>query len=306
MKLTLLTSALNNVPDEVMALPKSAHDTWEHKNELQGGQWSASCTITGKPAELTEMWNNWAGMTIEETHKGVSTWTGMITEMELSVGNFRRSISINDMWNKVAIEYEDTNGDTQTTSYASQQDSIDKYGTKETIETDTGEKVAQATAEQKRDDFLESNAWPVRSPGRFVQPKGTLKIIVSGFVFTLNWYFASSGSGTGNLSSRLETVAEAGDYIDTVYVIDANTTTVEKSLDDNIRAWSYLEELLETGDGTDHFRFYVRGLKGYYEVIDKNPRYYIKNGVFYHTPQATNPISIWELQPGVYRDLDYP
>lgn len=136
-------------------------------------------------------------------------WWGYVAEVEIRVGSVIVGVSLDDMYNSIKVVYT-SSGERFTTTSATNQLSIDEYGTKE--HTLTLGDSSSALADQKRDTVLEKTKYPIPSIGLQLVPGGeggggslSARITCRGWHDTLKWqYYAQSkgliaytDSGTG-------------------------------------------------------------------------------------------------------------
>lgn len=165
---------------------------WRRNIRINGGYWMGSFKLRAHPDILYDFFANRLGYHIEEEYGGIKTWEGLIYDMELQTGGIIRRRSLDDIRNSVRVVYNDQNDEAQISSYASDTQSIARYGTKQITLAYDG--AQQSTAEKLRDTYLKENAWPWPRPvtTRSRTGRPVLNVKVCGYVFTANWRYVSS------------------------------------------------------------------------------------------------------------------
>ena len=297
-------------PSPIMPISNMAIG-WQRSIRLNGGFWDGSFEIN-EPADVLQEWfNNYLGYHIQETSGGAVTWEGLIYEMVLSVGNFKRRISLSDIVNRSMCIFTDGR-----TAWGTVQASADRYGTKEeTIDQNYSD---DEEADNKRDLYLKQYAWPRGVPIEGMNndpPK--LHVSCSGYVHTMNWRHVTipNGDKRQTVSEHITHIISVDSEFISVGRIDANASTgiVQADIDDEshtpARCWDIIaKDLLPLGDSdANMWRFHIDiNRKAYYTPQDVTPTYQVRNGeVFYNSGEAVS-LSPWWITPGVFRDLDFP
>jgi len=307
--LQLMTPVIDGGTSPIVSLTDIALG-WERVIHLQGGYWSGHFDILGDASELTDYFYNWLNLHIQEESGGLRTWEGRIVEMDLSTGNATRRKSLLTMANKVRVDYTDDNGDSQRTAWATQAQSIAQYG--EQWEILGAYDYIQLTAEAKRAFYLAHNAWPIARPagGIAAAEYAALSVTVGGYIGTLNNRYTTTGVGVGNLSARISEIVTTDSEFLVVTRIDTNTVQVSNVLDDDspIRPWDLILEYAELGDADQNlWRFFVdNDRRVYYHQLATQPTYFLRGGQVYLSSGGGAALEPWQMQPGIYRDLDVP
>uniref|UniRef100_A0A6M3KRA7 Uncharacterized protein n=1 Tax=viral metagenome TaxID=1070528 RepID=A0A6M3KRA7_9ZZZZ len=210
--------------------------------------------------------------------------------------------------------------------------SLDRYGRRE--EWLSLDNYPQEASLAHLDKFLSEHNWPVMQAVAADQSQtATLTVTALGYVHTMNWMFVQEGDGEEtNLNNWLSsiigtdyglspahggTVEAAGDcqFVKRSTPWSSNATQVLRSSSIRQRAWDQIVELLEFGipdsatDTPDYMpaRCWVGpGRNAYYQKIDRTPRYFMRNGKLYNPAAGDVTVSPWLVQPGVWRDMDFP
>ena len=299
--------------------------TWNHTIRAQGGYWTASCQMAGKLSDMLNIFNNWLGLRVEENTAGISTWEGIIYEIDLSYHGITRRVSLDLVYNYIKVLYQDEEGDTQTTAVGSITDSIGRYGRQEMIHTSDFLTATAATA--FRDTLLNSWGWPYVKPvgATFPRPEpittpepfytspdrgpldiATLDIQCCGMIYTANWRFEQVGDGSAdNLSDWISEILTTDCEFLYPSIINTNTLQVYKDTSQPRRCWDLLQTLVGLGDTSGNpYRIYCdNNAMVNYEQISTTALYFVRNGRL-HTAAGRTPINPWMMKPGVVRDED--
>lgn len=309
--------------DSYMIADLSDSADWRRSIRANGGFWQGSLTVTGPVAELITAFYQWPGYHLVERSGGVTTWEGLIYELDLNLGDSTRRRSLNTLYNAVTCTYQ-MDGIAATLAYATQNRSIARYGRREENLLADNYPVGLATA--YRDRYLAENAWPWSRPVTLgAGGAASLAVRVCGYVFTSNWMFVREGDGTdddiddwmaqivganfGLSANHGGSVSGAGDceYLKVGQMV-ANTLQVPKNTETPIRAWDLLAELAGMGDVSgDPWQVWVDlNRKVYYQEIDTTPKYYLRGGQLYDSLAARVAVNPYVVRPAVIRDMDYP
>jgi len=336
--LSLYTNVLDPGHGFVASLTNAAPD-WKRTVDAIGGSLEGSFTLnpaavspTGAAPTHFTAFDTWLGYHLVEKYGGLTTFEGMITELELWHQGTRRIRTLALMANAVratytALVWQIGGGftyQTRWTSWAVNAQSIAQYGRREQqLQLDA---CPQLTAEAKRDTTLGIFAWPwPRAIGSVSDTTTRLYVQVAGYLSTAAWMFVQTGDnldhdvshwiaaiiGTafGLSSKHGGAVAGAGDcqFLKTG-TIDTNTLQVTETTISPQRAGNLLVELCELGDSTAKpWQLTTNpGRTVDYHQLDTTPRYYIRRGQVYDSLTAGTPTPPWTLRPAVIRDMTYP
>lgn len=285
-------------------------ENWTRKTRLNGGYWTGTFEIsTVDPDTLTAYYESWIGNHIAETSGGgAQSWEGMIYELELMTGNIAWRKSFDDMANKVAVNYQETR-----TSFLDRTPSQNLYGIKEEV-IDYGGSGSSA-AEAMRLKYLRNFAYPKSNPVGPVSlfPTAVLRVKVCGYIFTLNWKYATIDTTAGISTIITDILTNDSEFLE-IGKIDSNTQEVEIEADIGnldhapMRAWDLIaDDFLPMGDvDGDIWRFYVDNNRlTFYNELSMTPTYYVSAGSVRYSSSQNLDVPAWWVQPGVYRDLDF-
>lgn len=88
-----------------------------------------------------------------------------------------------------------------------------------------------------------------------------------------------------------------------------NRAQVKRGLFINDKCWDIFDEIAGYGSDTDDkpWRFAVLNERlAHYEEVDTTVRYYIRRGEIFTDAGAQKRANPWTVQPGVFRDIEYP
>lgn len=155
-----------------------------------GGPSEAELEIAGAPESLAEAlrWLRY-GVMIRNS-EGTPVWWGYIEGVEIVAGALWDRVSLQSMWNKVAVTYayDDADGGwgRATTSYALDDESVARFGSKELIESLGDGEGSSATA--RRDKILSLAGKPVALPIVDSAQPG-VRLFCRGWWDTLGWKY---------------------------------------------------------------------------------------------------------------------
>lgn len=282
---------------------------WRRTIRSNGGFWLGSFSLSGDATQLAAHFYNWLGYHFEERSGGRVTWEGMVYEMELTIGGVGRAKSLDMMYNHVRTDY-DNAGTPATTSAATNDESIARYGRREQILDLSDQAVAAANA--YRDRYLLENAWPWARTSGVNLSGGLAELVVTvcGYAFTAGWRHETAGdASTDDLDDWISEIVttDCAEFL-SVGRITANTLQVKKDTSEERRAWDVLLMLAGLGDASDNpYRIYVDiGRRVVYEQISTTPLYYLRDGQIYTSAGGAAEVDPWAVKPAVVRDIRYP
>lgn len=155
-----------------------------------GGFAEAEIDIFGSDEALAQSLNWLRYGIIIKNSLGSPVWAGYVEGVDIVAGALWDRVSLQDMWNKVAVTYpyNAANGDWErgTTTFASDSDSITRYGTKETVYSMGDSELSLANA--KRDEIIRQQSKPVALPIVDGTERG-VRLYCRGLWNTLNWKY---------------------------------------------------------------------------------------------------------------------
>ena len=300
--LQLYTPIIQGTPEPVLPLDGIAFN-WERSTKMNGGCWQGSFNVFGSADELRGWFDNALGGHVVETSGGVKTWEGMIFEMKFISGNVTKVRSLDTMVNRIKATYLD-DGETKSTDWVTNDSSIARFGQREDILK--LDEFPLASAEARRSTFLNRYSWPRREAEAIgLEKSAYIKVIVRGYVFTLNWLYVTAGSGLANVSDWIATIIGQSEFL-TAGRIDENTIQVTQEIDTDTRAWDLITEYILLGDDSyNPWRLYVDlERRVHYHAIDMAPGFIMSGGLVYLSSGSEISTDPWNIRPGVFRDVD--
>lgn len=287
---------------------------WRRSIRYIGGFWEGSFYLEGDNQELKQIFNDSLGAHLVERENNLRTWEGFVSKLRLENpdGYVVKDLSL--MNNAVDAFYDLAGTDTPV-GYAVTQESIDRYGRREFVVSGVADDIFIATA--KRNTRLSGYGYPWPRRKSLTRRKGDARLTftVLGYVHTLNWRYIDPNalvvpSTYNNIVNQV--VSNFADFVNPLS-ITTNALQVT-STPDRVRAWDYISDLLEAGDGTgNQWRAYVdlidekvTGLPVFnYEPISTNPAYESRQDGLYKTGFTKAEITPRQTRPGIWRDLNY-
>lgn len=280
----------------------------------QGGLWDMSfiipATLPGGARVGREVFRNWFDNRIFSTVKmvlGAPVFEGVVWMIDHTLDGMVMRRDYSEMFNAVRTDYVEEDGTTGSTAFQTDSASINKYGRRELITYMRNSTATLALNEAKTVLAETAEVWPkpVNIDRRL---KDKLEVFVAGKVFTGNNKFVGAttlDAGTGNLSVLVDSIIDNDMEFLSPGSITTNTIQYKRSLAQPIRAWDFLQELTNIGDGTTPFYSAVR-LGGVmdYKAVDNEPRIFWegrRNGI----TMRGRPLTVfdsWTLPPGVLRN----
>lgn len=162
----------------------------------QGGPERAQLTVTGPTLGLWGLGRILRYGVEIANGMGDPIWWGYVAGVEINVKGVSFGLSLDRMSNSIAVTYMTPDGETYTTAYSADADSVDTYGTKQLLLT--ADNVTTAAAEQRRANELNRRRLPIVTPpydtGRD-SGKTTISLDCRGWYDTLLWQYYSRDEG---------------------------------------------------------------------------------------------------------------
>ncbi len=256
---------------------------------------------------LTQWFENRLGFGFQDRLGGAITYAGLVWEMEFAQDGSKKRRDYGRIFNAVKVLYTDADGNSQQTSFYTNDSSIAQYGRRELIIP--LDNVSATVAETKAQDELVKTAYPPAETiglGRHIADG--LTVTCAGLAFTANNRYVTAGDGsTDDVSTYITEIIQSDCDFLKVGRIQSNTLQVVKAFDTPIRAWDALADLTDLGDGTTPFVIYVDA-DGYchYHQADATPLYEWRGKSGGGLVTRLGGGSPWGLRPGVVRDLTRP
>ena len=293
-----------------VALQNQSARRYQQSTRRIGGYWQAGFTID--PSDDVSdsylvQWFDRIGFGFQSRLGGAITWSGLIWELELALDGIKERRDYGKIFNAVKVIYTDSDGNSQATSWYTNDASIAEYGRRELIIP--LDDVSATEAQTKAQDELVKTAYPAAETIALgSQVRDGLTVTCAGLAFTANNRYVTAGDGSeDNVSTYIQEIIETDCDFLKVGRIQENTLQVVKAFDAPIRAWDALTDLADIGDGSTPFVIYVDS-DGYvhYHQASNTPLYEWrgKNGGGLTTRLGGR--SPWAYWPGVVRNLKRP
>lgn len=162
-----------------------------------GGPDQCDIAVTGEPDAVWEALH-WLGYYVwVRNEDGDPVWWGMVTEARVGAGAIEIGLTLDDMYNRVAMAYTETSADgettRETTTWAENSASVGRYGRKEIMLSAGDTPLAQATA--RRDTLLATGATPVVSVAVTGGSAAGATLYCRGLWNTLGWQYYAQPLG---------------------------------------------------------------------------------------------------------------
>ena len=186
--------------------------------------------------------------------RGERRWWGLLSSVDLGIGNVQVGVSLETMANRIAVAYSlvepgsSTVGARATTSWAQNDDSVATYGTKELLASISG--ATTASAEQLRATLLAQKRYPIPNVS-FNPGGGDLKANLRclGWWSTLDWktYLQTGKVSTETTAQIAAIVTAAGQFLTSTQIDTASGISSSQYRDGDTTALAEIEDLLRTG-----------------------------------------------------------
>lgn len=267
--------------DELQTLPVR-YTVQRYSWSVFGGPKRAEVTVKAEDEnDLWEMIERLRCPLILYSTRGDAVWWGYIAEVELTLPAWTVGVTIDSMYNRIAVAYTSDAG-RQTTGWLEDTDSSAEYGVKELLYTSSGS--AQAHAEAARAMLLAQKKYPIPTitPADGGEPGVTLR--GRGWYDTLGWcYYQNVGTDLVDTATQVSTIATAaGEYLTAVDLDVTSGLSISEFRDGDGLALYEIEELLKMG--TSNYRRMLatvdinRRLRVYEEPTSANPYLISKRG----------------------------
>lgn len=167
----------------------SLADSYQHTISATGGFESASIGFTGTVGDTLFWLQNLGAALIATGPDANIIWEGMLSSVDATVGQEKRSLSLDSMANRVVCRYQTVLGTAGTTSRANNTSSQGRYGIKEYVLTLN--ETNAATAAAFRDAELARRAEPRMTPASTIATgdMGDVQITLTfaGWYYALDW-----------------------------------------------------------------------------------------------------------------------
>jgi hypothetical protein len=290
-------------------------DGWKRAKRAVGGYHLGKLTIKNRGMqELTDFYNTWLGFKIVESTFGITSYEGIIWQLDLSKNgiNYRRTLNPKYWHNRVKVFYRDSSGDQQTAAWSENTDSSGIYGVMEYIYTLGASNSTGATA--ARDRALEAYAWPrsravggisVGETAPSLSGDG-LYITTAGLSATMNWQQYEADTAA-TASSLISTLVGATEFVTAGRIETNSLSTAVECAAIPKRIGDLIENLIGEGDSSGNlWKGGVYANQEFvYEQIPTTVDYVLQNGALYRSGGVIELPSL--INPGFYvRDTNAP
>ena len=277
---------------------------------LYGGYWTATWNMENISATaMRTFFKQKIGNHMASYSGGTKIWEGLIWSMDLSNNGVIRRISLDKMRNAIKCIYTDVDDDDARaeTSWYKNDTSIARYG--EIQEIVYLDKTTAGAAAAYAQTVLAEGSIPLPLIVAVKEPKpdeiATLRVSAVGYAFTLNYKYLSLADTKVSIATAIaNAVSTDGEFV-TAGVVEANAVQVQPP-DTKTKAWDWLVELAEIGDGSTPYTIQVlNDQKLFYKALSPQPTI-IWNGKRLTTPSGRSlSQGKWSARPGILRDLTW-
>jgi hypothetical protein len=210
-----------------------------------GGPRQATITATGTEHDLWELIER-VRCPVVIYDKADPVWWGYVA----GVSTAHYSISIDEMYNKIAVAYMQLDGETeerQTTEWANDAISQAAYGIKELLWSASS--ASSLHAETARDTKLAQLKFPVPSRPITDEKVTEAQIVCRGWWDTLGWrYYINPGEMTVDTAEQVEAIiSETGQFFRSLDLAVSSGIEVTETRDGDATALYEVNQLLELG-----------------------------------------------------------
>lgn len=276
---------------------------------LYGGYWTATWEMEGMSAfAMKNFFKQKIGAHVKTLSGGTKVWEGFMWSMDLSNNGVIRRISLDKTRNAIKCMYTDVSDDTRKeTSWYKDNSSIARYG--EMQEIVYLDKTTTSAAEAYAQTVLTEGSIPLPMIVAVKEPKpdevATLRVSAVGYAYTLNFKYLTLADTTVSIATAVANVLSTDSQFVTAGFINANTVQIQPP-ETETKAWDWLVELAEIGDGTTPFTIQVlNDQKLFYRQLSPQPT--IKWNGKRLTTAAGHSLEQgkWSARPGILRDLTW-
>jgi len=277
---------------------------------LYGGYWTATWSMENLGvAQMKTFFSQKIGNHMAAYSGGSKIWEGFIWSMDFSNNGVIRRISLDKVRNAIKCIYTDVDDDDARaeTSWYKNDNSIARYG--EMQEIVYLDKTTAIAAEAYAQTVLAEGSTPLPLIVAVKEPKpdeiATLRVSAVGYAYTLNYKYLSIADTKVSIDTAVTNVVSTDGEFVTDGVIEANAVEVQPP-DTETKAWDWLVELAEIGDGTSPYTIQVlNDQKLFYKQMNPAPTI-IWNGKRLTTASGRSlSQGKWSARPGVLRDLTW-
>jgi hypothetical protein len=284
-------------------------DKYRHSIKMYGGYWTSTWDmINMSPYAMKNFFKSRVGFGIKTSAGGIKVWEGLIWSMDYFEKGVMRRVTLDKTRNSIRCVYTDVSDDTRKeTGWYDNDASQQRYGKiQEIVYLD---KTTTAAAEAYAQTVLSESQIPLPMIIAIKEPKpedvATLKVSAVGFAYTLNYQYLSILDSTVTIAGTINNIMNANAEFVTKGFIENNTVQVRPP-DTETKAWDWMVELAEIGDGTIPYSIQVlNDRKLFYKKIDPTPTLKWTGRDLTTGHGRSLRAGIWSARPGIVRDLTW-
>lgn len=300
-----------NKPKNLNLTLGSERVTWSRSAKVRGGPYAGTVTLDHESAQGVSFFNAFSLPSLYETALGKRIeentgryWHGIIYSMEYKHGGITEQISLDEVANRVATEYEDGAGDKVLTAYSQNDGSIKAFGTLERVlQTDGGADMAAAQVTS----YLNVNGYP-RSRPVDLHPEDqseSLTIEVAGPSYCLLWDYPDLGAqitlGNDRLDQLVSEIVNSNPFLTAGQIVQ-NTITLDE-IAPHKNGLDYLNQICDLGGPTGApWTFEIDSdYRLHYRPVSADYRFEVNGGRFVNRGSPFFDLGPRVIQPGVVR-----
>lgn len=236
---------------DLLPLPLVYRVEW-YSNSVFGGPKEAVITATGSDLALWELFEYVRRPVEIFNDHGELVWWGFVALADLRVGTVSASVSIDSMYNRIAVAFTAAAG-RQTTAWAEDTESVAEYGTRELLLTISSSSSDHALAARAMALAQKRYPIPTVQPGRSRSAKSQVSLRCRGWWSTLDWKYYSVGAGSQDTGTQAKAIAvTAGQFFSAVDLETLSGVSTDKLRDGDGKGLYEIQELLSMG--TSNYR----------------------------------------------------
>ena len=258
----------NGIPTTNVAVEDIARrcTSYEHTIAARGGFESMRVGFPCSKDEAVNIFNTWLGRSTVVYSPDIAViWEGQLAGITMTLGQRRRSISLEKLSNRLRCRYTDENGATTATSPTSDATSIALYGTKDAVVSASSITSTQASGIAARALAQWKN--PQQQPDTKIMTGNlgdvSVDLLFKGWYWTLGWVVTSrtstTATATGTQIGALIAASGVGIGVTNAFLststanIGTTGVTATEFIADETTYQEKIEQLVAQGDGADRW-----------------------------------------------------
>lgn len=226
--------------------------TYRRQSLAMGGDFTAAFQFSADDTVLERWRDNYLGAHFVEYYGTTVAYMGLFNTFRLTYNGQMQVVSLDDVYNDIAVRYQASSSATPgLTSFATDADSIARFGTKTLVVPIDGYVNALRAAEY-RDVLLARLAWPrvfTQEVNWQGNNRGVLQVDVKGYVNTLNWQmYLSTTKTASNASTVVSNVLSGADFVASGTITTNTSQEVPEA--DYVPKWDLIRRVTEHGDAS--------------------------------------------------------